>query len=336
VIVALTTAFWTAVRANDPWPAEPIAESVNLTPIEGPVPNDFYADMSGCSWNPVTRRLWVVKNRGPSKFWAIVEDGAGSFRIDDRDGNRAEWTGFGDLESITQANLDEDVVYLLIEGDEHVVSYDVSVYGSETLLNDWDLRAYLPLNGDNGSEGLAFVPDSFLSAAGFVDGTGAPYVSTEGLGGLMLVGHQNGGGIFAFDLNPTTGGFKFVGEYKTSYTETAALEFDRSTGVLYVWHSGNFDTLERVSLASTPVAGQSYRRFVSEKIFDGPDHMNNEGIALMGIEDCVDGTRSLFMATDNGGAESLHWYREFTDGCPIGNPPPATPTNLRRTDKRGS
>jgi hypothetical protein len=321
------------VAAADPWPAEPIGSAVNLTPIEGPVPNEFYTDMSACSWNPTTRRLWVARNKGPSKFWAIVEDGAGSFKIDERSGNRGEWSGFGDLESLTQANLSADIVYLMIEGEERIKSYDVSVYGTATLLDDWDVRPFLPLAGEKGAEGFTFVPDSYLSAAGFVDNTGALYTSTEGLGGLMLVGHQNGGGVFAFDLNPTTGGFKFVGEYRTSYDETAGLEFDRSTGLLWVWHSGNNDTLEKMSLASTSVGGQSYRNLVSLKVYNGPDHMNNEGIALMGTEDCVDGKRSFFMATDNGGAQSLTWYRDFTDGCST-TPGPPPPENVRRADKK--
>jgi hypothetical protein len=222
----------------------------------------------------------------------------------------------------------------MIEGEERIKSYDMSVYGTAILLHDWNTRPFLPLAGELGAEGLTFVPDSALVSAGFVDSTGAPYVSTEGLGGLFFVGHQNGGALFVFDLN-LNGTFKFVGEYRTSYDETAGLAFDRSTGDLWVWHSGNNDTLEKMSLASTPVTGQSYRNMVSLKIYNGPDHMNNEGIALMGIEDCVGGHRSFFMATDNGGAQSLTWYRQFTDGCDGGsNSAPPPPTNVKRSDTR--
>jgi hypothetical protein len=204
--------------AAEPWPAEPAGSATNLTSVEGPEPNDFHSDMSSAFWNETTRRLWVCRN-GPggsqSKFWALVEDGAGSFKVDERAGNRGEWTGFGDLEEVTQANLAEDTVYALIEGEERVKEYDVSIYGTATLRNDWNLAPYLPLNGGYGSEGLAFVPDSFLAANGFVDRNGAPYVSRNGMGGLMFVGHQNGGAVFAFDLNRINGTFDFVGEYRT-------------------------------------------------------------------------------------------------------------------------
>jgi hypothetical protein len=331
-VLAVGAAAAVAVQAADPWPAEPLAESANLTSIEGPEPNDFHYDLSGASWNPVTRTLWVCRN-GPggdqSKFWALVEDGAGGFQVAYRNGNRGEWTGFGDLESITQADLGEDVVYVLIEGEEHVKAYDVSTYGVATLLNDWNLSPNLPLSGGSGAEGLAFVPNAALAAAGFVDGSGNPSTGTGGMGGLMLVGHQNGGSVFAFDLDRVSGTHRFVGEYRTGYAETAGLEFDRSTGMLYVWHDDAHDTLEKTDLRSTAVDGQSYRQFHVVGAWNGPDHSNNEGIALTGIEDCVDGKRSLFMTVDGGGYSSLRRYRRFSDGCPSAPSPPAAPTRLR-------
>ena len=325
-----------AVRAADPWPAEPLANSVNLTSVEGAEPNDFHSDLSGASWNSETRTVWVCRN-GPggdqSKFWALVEDGADGFQVAYRAGNRAEWTGFGDLEGIAQADQREDVVYLLIEGEESIKAFDVSTYGVAVPLNDWDLSAYLPLNGGYGAEGLTFVPDSALAAGGFVDAAGNPTISSGGMGGLMFVGHQNGGSVYAFDLDRVHNGFRFVGEYRTGYAETAGLEFDRSTGMLYIWHDDAYDTLEKTDLRSTAVDGQAYRRFNILTAWNGPDHSNNEGIAITGIEDCVDGKRSLLMTIDGGGYSSLRWYRRFTDGCPA-PAGPSTPQNVRRTDVR--
>ena len=325
-----------AALAAEPWPAEPVGSATNLTSVEGPEPNDFYSDLSSAFWNETTRRLWVCRN-GPggdqSKFWALVEDGAGSFRVDERAGRRGEWTGFGDLEEVTQANLSEDTVYALIEGEERIKEYDVSVYGTATLRNNWNTAPYLPLNGGYGAEGLAFVPDSFLAANGFVDKDGNPYVSRRGMGGLMLVGHQNGGAVFAFDLNRIDGTFDFVGEYRTGYAEIAGLMFDRSTGRLYIWHDDAYDTLETSSLASDPVAGQTYRRLRIERAFYGPDHRNNEGFAVMPVAECVNGMRSAFMTIDGGGYSSLLWYRQFSEGCPVDGQP-ADVRNLRRTDTR--
>ncbi|MGE4606944.1 MAG: Ig-like domain-containing protein [Myxococcota bacterium] len=312
-------------RAQDAWPAESVVDSTNLTSIEGPGANDFHNDLSGAFWNPVTRTLWLVRN-GPggtaSKLWAVIEDGTGSFEIDERAAQRGEWTSFGDLEGVTQADFAEDVVYLIIEGQERIKEYDVSVYGTAVLNNDWNTAPHLPRSGGSGAEGITFVPDTALSAASFVDQNGAPYTSTQGMGGLMFVGHQNGGAIFVFDLNRSTGDFVFVGVYATDHTETSGLEFDRSTGDLYAWHDAGFDILSVIDLTSTPVAGQSHRLFNTVASFDGPNSANNEGIAVFAQADCQAGERSFFMTIDDGGPDSLRWYQEFTHGCGSENTPP--------------
>ena len=306
------------LRAQQPWPAESASQATYLTAIEGPGSNDFYLDLSGASWNDSTRTLWLVRNgpnSGSSKMWAVVEDGNGGFEIDYRNGLRGEWTGFGDLEGVTQADWSDDVVYLVIEGQERIREYDVSTYGTATLLNDWDTSPHLPLSGNLGAEGIAFVPDAFLAGAGFVDANGSPYVSSGGLGGLMFVGHQNGGNIYVFDLDRSTGTFTFVGEYQTDYDETAGLEFDRSSGLLYVWHDELHDILSVLDLTSTEVTGMSYRQFNVVESYFGPSSSNYEGIALVSGADCRGGGRSLFMTIDDGGAFALAWYQEFSPGC---------------------
>ncbi len=318
ILFLLGVTFASASRANEPWPAESVSLATNETYVEGAEPNDFHSDMSGSVWNPATGTLWVCRN-GPggdqSKFWALVRNAGGEFEVAYRDGRRGEWTGFGDLESIAQASWSEDVVYLLIEGEETIKEYDVAVYGTAVLRRSWNLRSYLPLSGGSGAEALTFVPDAALAAGGFVDRNGQPYTSRNGMGGLMFVGHQNGGALFVFDLNRTTGAADFVGEYRTGAGETAGAEFDRSTGYLYLWHDAEYDTLEKLRLSSTPVAGQSHRRLDTVAMFDGPDHRNNEGLALMPVGECRNGSRGLVMTIDGGGPSSLLWYTHFTEGC---------------------
>jgi hypothetical protein len=302
--------------AADPWPAEPAAQATNLTSIEGPAPNDFYEDLSGAFWNPKAKRLWVCRNGGAtgSKFWALTPNAAGSFEVEYKGGVRGEWTGFGDLEDITQVDLSADVLYVIVEAEEHIKSYDVSVFGTAVLLRDWNVRPHLPLNGGFGAEGLAFVPDRFLTAVGFTNSAGAT-TSTRGMGGLMLVGHQNGGAVYAFDLDPVSNAFTFVGEYRTGYAETAALHFDRGNGLLYIYHDEDLDTWEVSDLSSTPISGSSARRLRTVRVFDGPHHRNNEGLALMTIDECANGVRNAFLTTDDGGAESLTWFKQYADGC---------------------
>lgn len=206
--VALSVALSRTASA-DPWPAESWSQSTNLTAVEGPGVNDFYQDLSGAFWNPFTRRLWLCRN-GPSdstsKLWSLREDAAGSFAVDTPSSSRAEWTGFGDFEAVTQVDLTQSTIYALIEGEEVVKRYSVGIPGFQTLQRTSNTSPYLPLDGGLGAEGLAFVPDVYLRAAGFTDASGLPYTSIRGMGGLMFIGHQNGGRVYAFDLDPNSAG----------------------------------------------------------------------------------------------------------------------------------
>ena len=217
-----------------PWPAEALSEATNLTAIEGDESdNDFYRNLSGAAWNATTESLWVARN-GPderSKVWQLRADGAGSFEIYEPNGKRAEWTGFGDLEAITDLDQDQDnQLYGLDEatGSVHLWQLDPDE-PAPALLESWDLSSALPDDEAQGAEGLCFVPNDDLSDGGFVDEAGEPYQSQGPLGGVFLVGHQNGGALFAFDLL-AEGQWSLVGTYLTGLDETAGLEWSSSTG----------------------------------------------------------------------------------------------------------
>lgn len=321
VLLCLNTV---SVAAEVSWPAETLTIATNLTAVEGAGTNDFFVNMSSAFWNPITRRLWVCRNGGTdgSKFWALREDGNGSFEIDVQGGLRGEWTNFGDLEAITQADYSESVVYLMIEGEERIKECSVSIYGTATITNNWNTAPFLPLSGGSGAEGLCFIPDSFLSAAGFVDQNGSPYVSQNGMGGLMFVAHQNGGRVYAFDLNRTNSTFTFVGSYKTNFSESCELTFDRSDGRLYILHGADHNTIEVTNLASSDVGGE--RQFTELVTYGrptgSPGSWNLEGFAIMSNTDCASNQRSVFLTIDDGGSQSLLWYKQFPCTCAAGDP----------------
>lgn len=304
-----------AAAAEIPWPAEGMSAAANLTAVEGPGANDFHVNMSSAFWNPQTRRLWVCRNGGTggSKFWALREDGSGGFEIDYQDGLRGEWSNFGDLEAITQADYGEAAIYLLIEGEERIKEYSIATYAAAQLVNDWNTAPHLPTSGNAGAEGLCFVPDAFLAAQGFVDAAGNPYLSRGGMGGVMLVAHQNGGRLYAFDLNRVSGDFTFVGAYQTNYGESCELAFDRSDGRLYILHGANWNRIEVATLGSA-VTGSERRineMFTYGRPAGSPSSWNLEGFAVMSNADCSGHRRSVFVTIDDGGAESLLWYRQF-------------------------
>lgn len=304
---------------------------MNLTQVESggaSGTNDFYVDLSSAFWSPVTRRLWLCRN-GPadttSKVWALKENptgvGASAWVVDTQPGPsgtlRAEWTNFGDAEGVTMAALNSSVVYVMAEGAEVIRAYDLSVYGTSTLLRTYNTTSFLPVSGGSGSEAICFVPDAYLRAAGFVTPAGQPYTSQRGMGGLMFVGHQNGGRVYAFDLSPTSTAFTFVGAYLTNNSDTSDLCFDRSTGLLYILHGNDVNTIEVATLASS-VQG-SERRLSTVVTYNRPtgsaNNANIEGLAIVSQDDCVGGVRSAFLTVDGGGATSLLWFRNFPCRC---------------------
>lgn len=324
MVSALLCLSTVSVAAEVSWPAETLTSATNLTAVEGAGTNDFFVNMSSAFWNPVTRRLWVCRNGGTdgSKFWALREDGNGSFEIDVQGGLRGEWTNFGDLEAITQTDYSESVVFLMIEGEERIKECRVAVYGTAVITNNWNTAPFLPLSGGSGAEGLCFIPDSFLIAAGFVDQNGNPYVSQNGMGGLMFVAHQNGGRVYAFDLNRTNSTFTFVGAYKTNFSESCELTFDRSDGRLYILHGADHNTIEVTNLVSTVVGSE--RQFTELATYGrptgSPGSWNLEGFAIMPNTDCSSNQRSAFLTIDDGGSQSLLWYKQFPCTCVAGDP----------------
>lgn len=304
VMFLLPHCVWMGLAA-DPWPAEAWTSAETLTHLD----SDFGNNMSGAFWNPQSREFWVCCNGGPSAFWALVEDESNSFMIATNGfGTQAKYDlGSGDFEGICQADYSETVVYILVEGVGQIREYDVSSYGAAALNTQWNISANVPTSGGSGSEGITFVPDEWLAQEHFVDGNGALYLSTNGMGGLMFVAHQNGGRVYAFDLNRTNGAFHFVGAYRTSYTESSGLEFDRSTGLLYIWHNIGPNYLEVTELSSYQDGAE--RRFTPLANFLAPKSGNLEGIAI--VPTVTTNRWCLIVDDSNQDSAALMWFRQF-------------------------
>ena len=217
-VLLAACALSTRAPAADPWPGEPAAEAVNLTAVD---PGLNTNNWSGAFWNPETRTLWLACNFG--YFWALVEDGAGSFQVaTNAAGVPAKWTPGGDLEGICQAEYGKPLVFLMDENG-WIREYDVSEFGAANETRTWDIRAECPEVDGLGPEGIAFLPDAWLAREGFTDTNGVPAASSNGMGGLMAVGHQSNGFVHVFDLGSAGGAYTYVGRYKTSRAETGVL-----------------------------------------------------------------------------------------------------------------
>ena len=285
-----------------PWPAETNTAAERLTSVDSEVNNK---NMSGAFWNPETDTLWLTNNNG--RFYALIDDGAGSFQVaTDKNGAQAKWYPGGDLEGICQADFTQAIVYLLDEKG-WIREYDVSEYGVALENRNWDIRRQCPEVSNAGPEGLTFVPDKWLARHGFRASNGALYTSTNGMGGLMFVGHQSGGYVHVFDLNRMNNRYIYVGLYKTGRAETAGLEFDRSKGILYIWHNIGANYLEMTELNSYVDGDERRLRQIVE--YSGPRKGNLEGFALSPV---AKENNWCFIADDNNkNGEAITWYKAF-------------------------
>lgn len=293
------------------WPT--VAEPSHLAAADP----DLEENQSGATWNAETRGLWLVRNAGPSGIWRLVGDGVGGFVVaTDLLGVPAEWLDLGDIESLTLVDPvgAPAVLHVLDEGLASIVSYDLSQHGEAVALHTWALSPWLPDLDQLGAEGLTFVPDAALQEWGFVDPDGIPRTSALGMGGLVLVAHQNGGQIYVFDLAPEEELVEFVGSYITARTETSGIELDAATGRLYLWHGGNFNDLEVARLSSSDVGVG--RKLDTEYVFDHPGVGNLEGVAIFGQDDCSSGVRPLLLVEDEGGPDSVELFTDWPLGCP--------------------
>jgi len=303
IFLVVPCALFTEVHASSAWPGESWTESELLTHLD----SEFVNNLSGAHWNPVTNTLWVCLN-GPGKFWAIVEDGNGSFEIDYENGRLAEWYPGGDLEGITQVDYDEPSIYVIVEGIDRIRKYDVSEHGVVKLWQEWNISFHVPTSGGAGSEGITFVPDFWLEENGFTDEEGNLYTSQNGMGGLIFIAHQNGGRVYVFDLDPDSNYYDFVGKYMTAQRESSGLEFDRSTGILYIWHNTGSNYLELTDLTSF-TRSDKQRQFNTYEEYIGPKSGNLEGIAITPISS---DDSWIFIADDNNhSGAALMWFKEF-------------------------
>ena len=287
-----------------PWPAEAHAAAVRLTDLDAGL---NVQNWSGAQWNPGTRTLWLACNSG--YFWALVEGGPSGFQVaTNAAGIKAKWSPGGDFEGICQTDAGTNLVYVMDENG-YIREYDVANFSQTNQTRTWDIRAVCTNTVNSGGEGLAFIPDEFLRRQRFSNSNGVPVVSTNGMGGLMFVGYQQDGYVYAFDLKRATGTYGYIGRYQTGRAETADLEFDRLSGKLYVWHNTGSNFLETVELGSY-VDGAS-RRLRPLAEYYGPRTGNLEGFAA--VPNASSNTAGGCIITDdnNDGGEAVMWYRQF-------------------------
>jgi hypothetical protein len=276
----------------------------------------------------------MVRN-SPSTLHRLVEAN-GVFAPDAsaawRQGKTLAFPGGGgapDAEDLTWAAWSSPLVYVVSERDgsgpsaPSVLAYDTAAAGATLwALHVWDLsqdlRA-LGLDANTGPEALAWVPDSYLTEAGFVDQTTraayAPARYPNHGGGLFFVGIEQTGGIYAYALDHQSGAVVRVASIESGQPGLMALEFDRDVSYLWAWcddRCGNRASVLRVEdNPASPRAGQFVVRRRLQRPASLPD-LNHEGMSLGPAAECVASHKSVFWVEDG---EDEHVLRRGVIPC---------------------
>ena len=255
-------------------------ESVNLSHL-----GNFNKNLSGAHWDHNGERLFAIVNSPATIYELNLENG------DFVKGKKI--SAKGDFEGITMRPSVKNKVYIMEEGRESIVEFDLN---SSKKTAEWNLSG-LPTQSRNGPEGIAFIGDKFL-------GNGIAK-SKAGMGGLFVVAHQNGGELFFFDLDPSTNRADLALSVKTGASESSGLEFDESENKLYIWHNTGGNSIEVVR----PSLGANGRLELIKHI-RGPKSGNIEGIA---VGSTGNGEHYLFFTDDDNQDDyALFWYPDFS------------------------
>ncbi|WP_168187174.1 lamin tail domain-containing protein [Salinibacterium sp. UTAS2018] len=318
-----------------PWPGGSTVTAVNEL-------DEFSDNMSGLAFEaaPSGDVLWAAKN-GPGSLYKLVFDGANWVPATSdswSDSKRLHYSdGSGDVDAegvaLTAAGASEGV-FIASERDNSnsgvsrptILRYDVSGSASElTASQEWNLTADLPVTAANsGLEGIAWIPDSYLVAEGFIDeSTNAlysPATYADHGDGLFFVGLEANGAIYAYALDQTSGSYQRVATIESGFVGVMELEFDAALGALWAVCD---DTCEgRSALLEIVQDGAAKGLFEVATVFERPSGMlnlNNEGFAVVPHSECVSDSTNVYWSDDsNTGGIAL---RSGTVDCTVTTDP---------------
>jgi hypothetical protein len=285
--------------------------------------NVFGENLSGLSFGSASV-LWAVDN-GPSKLYRLIPSGA-NWTPDTTSGWSAGKTlnypgGSGDPDAEGVVSTPDGLFVSTERDNDHngtskpeILRFDTS--GTTTSLNaaaEWNLTADLPsVDANSGLEGIAWIPDTYLTAHGFRDEhTGAAYnpASYAGHGsGLFFAGLEANGTIYAYALTQTGTGYTRVATITSGFPAVMELEFDPATG--HLWAVCDDTCSGRASTLDIGGSGQ----FALTATYNRPSGMpnyNNEGFAISPT--CTSGLKTVVWSDDTN--DGSHALRAGTLNC---------------------
>jgi hypothetical protein len=321
----VTTVAATKGAANACPPPPPATWPGGTAVSDADAAGTFGTNLSGLSYESASV-VWAVKN-GPGTLYRLVPNGA-QWKPDTADGwssgkalHYASGSGDPDAEGVV---VTPDGVLAATERDnDHsgtsllkVLRFDPNATGTSlTATAEWNLSADLPAADPNsGLEGIAWVPDSALTAAGFHDDhTGAAYnpasYANHGTG-LYFVGSEATGTIYAYALNQAGGSFTRIAAVASGQAAVMDLEWEPATGRLWA------ECDDTCSGRTTTLVIGATGRFAVTATYNRPSGMsnyNNEGFAISPQTSCAGGLKPVLWSDD--GNDKSHALRSGTISC---------------------
>jgi len=298
------------VSSQQTWPSKTWNNAIN---ISSALPTDA-AELSGLYWNDLTSRLYCVGDGG-SLYILQYNKTTGQYTL------IGSSTNIGAPEGITQVNKADNEFYTIDEGSYEIRKFTHnSDFSNITKSNTWNLlKSPSPMTdtGNDGPEGIAFIPDWYLQKIGFISTvTGQNYYSTKGMGGLIFLAHQKGGSIWVYDVNPIVNqDFIYVGNYLTNRSESCELAFDSSTGLLYILHNIDDNYLELNDLSTSIIGGKYKLNTFKEYLIPNPTGTANvEGFAIS-QKFPADESMGVFLCRDvkkeTETVDALRWFSTY-------------------------
>jgi hypothetical protein len=291
--------------ATAPWPGSPTVRTADLA-------DTFKQDLSGLVFDPKNPDiLWAAQNKLGTLFKLVrsgqnwVPDTTNGWGVG-KTPTYTDGTGAPDTEGLTIGP--DGFIYAASERNNSannvsrmsVLRYDPNATGTTLKATDeWDLTSKIPAAGANlGLEGATWIPDTFLTAGGFIDqSTKAPYKPSDyplhGTG-LYVVAVEDTGALHAFALDSTGGTSHLVATIRSGFPHLADVTFDADRQRLWAvtddTHNGKTSLLQ----LKNGVFGVA-------EAFDRPagmPNLNNEGFALAPESRCVNGVKEVVWSDD--------------------------------------
>lgn len=260
----------------------------------------FGSNLSGLSFESASV-VWAVKN-GPSTLYRLVPNGSG-WRVEQtRSLKFKNGQGDPDAEGVVAT---PDGLFVASERDndnDGVSAPTILKYGSgSSAIAEWKLQGMPKVDPNKGLEGIAWIPDAYLTKHAFRDElTGARYNPADYPGhgsGLVAVGLEATGTVYLYALQDS--GSKLVATFASGHRQVMDLEFENNR----LWATCDSNCNGR---ATTLAIGDG--KFRVTATYDRPARLPNvnlEGFAI--APDCRNGKKTVLWADDdNTGSHAVH------------------------------